>query len=172
MIQKKRTKRIALFGMLSAVALVLGYVESLVPAFFMVPGMKLGLTNIVVLLALYAMDEKAAVGINGVRIVLSALLFGSGASFLYSLSGFLLSTTLMILLKKTGKFSMTMVSMTGGISHNAGQILMAVVLMKTTAVGWYFVILWFSGMISGILIGLLGSMVYRKLPRKLWEEYS
>ena len=117
----KQTKRLALYGMLAALALVLSYIEAMVPAFFAVPGMKLGLTNLVVLVALYRMGAKQAVVINFVRIGLTAMLFGTVVSLWYSLAGGLLSGAVMIALKKTGKFQPVTVSVAGGVMHNVGQ---------------------------------------------------
>ena len=158
-----KTRKIALYGMLAALALILSWAESLVPPFFAVPGMKLGLTNIVVLTALYLMDTKSAVLINFVRIALVAALFGSGASFLYSLAGALLSAAVMILLKKTGRFGIAGVSAAGGVAHNVGQILVAMAVLETASIGWYLMILWLTGLVSGVLVGLLGGVVTGRL---------
>ena len=158
-----KTRKIALYGMLAALALILSWAESLVPPFFAVPGMKLGLTNIVVLTTLYLMDTKSAVLINFVRIALVAALFGSGVSFLYSLSGGLLSGAVMILLKKTGRFGIAGVSAAGGIAHNVGQILVAMAVLETASIGWYLMILWLTGLVSGVLVGLLGGVVTGRL---------
>ena len=158
-----KTKTLALYGLLTALALVLSYAESLVPPVFAVPGMKLGLTNVVVLAALYLMDAKSAVLINFVRIALVAALFGSGVSFLYSLAGGLLSAAVMILLKKSGRFGITGVSAAGGISHNVGQILVAMAVLETSSLSWYLMILWMTGLVSGLLIGLLGGVITGRL---------
>lgn len=158
-----KTRKIALYGMLAALALILSWAESLVPPFFAVPGMKLGLTNIVVLTALYLMDTKSAVLINFVRIALVAALFGSGASFLYSLAGALLSAAVMILLKKTSRFGIMGVSAAGGVAHNVGQILVAMAVLETASIGWYLMILWLTGLVSGVLVGLLGGVVTGRL---------
>jgi len=158
-----KTKTLALYGLLTALALVLSYAESLVPPFFAVPGMKLGLTNVVVLAALYLMDAKSAILINFVRIALVSALFGSGVSFLYSLAGGLLSAAVMILLKKSGRFGIAGVSAAGGISHNVGQILVAMAILETSSLGWYLMILWMTGLVSGLLIGLLGGVITGRL---------
>lgn len=160
----KQTKRLTIYGILIALALVLSYVESLVPAFFAVPGMKLGLTNVVVVIALYKMDVKSAVIINFVRIVLVAVMFSNGASFLYSLAGGILSMLVMIVLKLTGKVQMATVSSFGGIFHNVGQIIMAIILLGTTAIGYYLAILWFVGLITGLIIGVIAAEVVKRLP--------
>ena len=166
----KRTKKIALYGLLIALALILSYVESLVPAFFAVPGMKLGLTNVAVLTALYCIDEKSALAINLVRILLVSFLFGNGVSFLYSLAGGLLSGIVMILLKKTGLFRMVTVSVAGGIAHNIGQILVAMAILETTALAYYLLILWFTGLASGVLIGIIGGEVTKRISRAYHRE--
>lgn len=158
-----KTKRLALYGILTALALILSYIESQIPAFFAVPGMKLGLTNVLVLIALYCMDTKSAVLINFVRIFLVSILFGNMLSLAYSLAGGMLSALVMILLKKTGKFSMLTVSIAGGVSHNVGQILTAMVLLQTSALGWYLAVLWFTGLGSGALIGVIGRELCKRL---------
>jgi heptaprenyl diphosphate synthase len=133
--------KIARYSLLIAVALILSYVEAQIPAFFAVPGMKLGLTNLVVLVALYLMDEKSAILINLLRIVLVSVLFGNGMSLAYSVAGGLLSGLVMILLKRTGRFSIVAVSVAGGVAHNIGQILVAMVLLGTGSLAWYLLIL-------------------------------
>ena len=160
-----RTQYIALYGLMVALALVLSYVESMIPAFFAVPGMKLGLTNIVIVLALYKMGDWSAFTINLVRILLVALLFGNFMSLAYSLAGGLLSTLVMILLKKTEKFSVIPVSIVGGVTHNIGQILVAMVLLETKQLAWYLLVLWFTGMVTGALIGLIAGELTRRLEK-------
>ncbi|MCD8355776.1 MAG: Gx transporter family protein [Clostridia bacterium] len=160
-----KTKRLALYGMLAALALVLSYIEAMVPAFFAVPGMKLGLTNLVVLVALYRMDAKSAMIINFVRIALTSILFGTVVSLWYSLAGGLLSGIVMILLKRTGKFQPLTVSVAGGVMHNVGQILVAMVVMQTNAIAWYLLVLWISGIAAGAVIGILGSWMLSRLPQ-------
>ncbi len=162
-----KTKTLATLGLLVALALILSYVESLIPAFFAIPGMKLGLTNLVVLVALYLLGERSAVAINLVRILLVGLLFGNGVSIFYSISGGILSLLVMILLKKSNKFSIITVSICGGISHNIGQILAAMVILQTTALGWYLCILWFTGLAAGAIIGILGAIITQRLKLHL-----
>lgn len=161
----QRTRKIALYGLLVALALILSYVESLVPAFFAVPGMKLGLTNVVVLVALYCLGDGSALAINVVRILLVSFLFGNGVSFMYSLAGGVLSGLVMILLKKTGKFRMITVSVAGGIAHNIGQILVAMVILETTALAYYLLILWFTGLATGVIIGVISYEVTRRVKK-------
>ena len=156
-------RKIALFGMLTALALVLSYVESLIPAFFAIPGMKLGITNIVVLTAMYIINEKAALIINVVRIFAVALLFGSILSFIFSICGGILSFAVMLILKRTNRFSTVAVSAAGGVAHNIGQIAAAAVIFQSTSVLWYLAILWLTGAVSGLLIGLLGGVACKRL---------
>ena len=163
-------KTIARYGLLIALALILSYAEAQIPAFFAVPGMKLGLTNLVVLLALYLMGSGSAVTINMIRIVLVALLFGSGMSLAYSAAGGVLSGFVMILLKRTGKFSVVTVSIAGGVMHNAGQILVAMVLLGTSSLAWYLLILWFTGIASGAVIGILGGLLCGRLEKYAGQE--
>ena len=152
------------YGMMIAAALILSYLESQIPAFFAVPGMKLGLTNVVVLTALYMMDSKSAMAINVVRIVLISFLFGGFSAMIYSLAGGMLSTAVMILLKKTGCFSIVPVSIAGGVSHNIGQIIVAVIVLNTSGIAWTLAALWISGLVSGALIGLLAGQLVKRLP--------
>lgn len=159
-----KTKRLALYGILAALALVLSYIEAMIPTFFAVPGMKLGLTNLVVLVALYRMGTKPAMVINFARILLTSILFGTVVSLWYSLAGGLLSGIVMILLKNTGKFQPLTVSVAGGVMHNVGQILVAMVIMQTNAIAWYLLVLWISGIVVGAIIGVLGSWMLSRLP--------
>ena len=153
--------------MLTALALVLSYVESLIPAFFAIPGMKLGITNIVVLTAMYIINEKAALIINVVRIFAVALLFGSILSFIFSICGGILSFAVMLILKRTNRFSTVAVSAAGGVAHNIGQIAAAAVIFQSTSVLWYLAILWLTGAVSGLLIGLLGGVACKRLLKIL-----
>lgn len=159
----KRNKMVAQYGLMVALALILSYAEAQIPAFFAVPGMKLGLTNVVVLFALYRMGSRSALLVNFLRIFLVSVLFGNGMSLAYSLAGGLLSGLVMILLKKMGKFRIVTVSIVGGIAHNIGQILVAILVLETTALAWYLLVLWFTGLGSGFLIGLLGGELCRRL---------
>ncbi|MBR3298272.1 MAG: Gx transporter family protein [Clostridia bacterium] len=157
------TKQLAFYGLMIALALILSYLESLIPPFFAVPGMKLGLTNLVVLIMLYSKGARSAVFINFVRILLVSLLFGNGMSFAYSMAGGLLSALVMILLKRIGGFSIAAVSIAGGVAHNVGQIIAAILLLQTTSIAWYLLILWFTGTVSGAVIGILGGILCKKL---------
>jgi heptaprenyl diphosphate synthase len=158
------TGKITTYGMLVALALIMSYVEAQIPAFVAVPGMKLGLTNIVVVVALYLLGAKSAMFINVIRIILVSLLFGNTMSFAFSIAGGMLSTIIMIILKKTNKFSTVGVSAAGGITHNIGQILVAILLLHTGAIAWYLPILWISGIFSGIIIGIIAGIITSRIP--------
>ena len=160
----KHTKRITTYGLLIGLALVFSYIEFLIPISFAVPGIKLGLGNIVVVVALYKMDYKSAFIIDVVRIILVGLLFYNGASFMYSLAGGLLSFIIMALLKRSDKFALVTVSICGGIFHNVGQILMAMVLLSSASIGYYLVILWFTGLATGLVIGIVSAEITKRLP--------
>ena len=166
-----KNRKLAIYGLLTALALILSYVEAQFPAFFAGPGMKLGLTNIVVLLALYGMGATSALAVSFMRIVLVSVLFGNGVSFWYSMAGGLLSGAVMIALKRSGRFSLLAVSISGGVAHNVGQILAAMVLLQTAALGWYLLLLWFSGLVSGAVIGLIGGELCRRLE-PAWRQGS
>lgn len=156
-------KKVAFLGMFIALALVLGWLESLVMP--KIPGVKLGLANVVTLLVLYRFGWKEASCISLLRVGLSSVLFGNLSVFLYSLAGAFLSLLTMSLLKKTDKFSLISVSVAGGIMHNAGQLITAVFLIENPVILYYFPILAIAGVVSGVFIGLLGAFLYRHLPK-------
>ena len=160
----RKTSKLALYGVMTALAMILSFVESQIPAFVAVPGVKIGLTNIAVLVALYILGDKGALAINFVRIVSVALLFGNAMSLSFSLAGGMLATIVMILLKKLGRFSATGVSIAGGLCHNLGQIIMAMIILNTKAIFWYLPVLWLSGILSGFVIGIIGALVIRRIP--------
>lgn len=152
---------VAYYGVFVALAFVFSFVEVLVPVSLGIPGIKLGLANIVVLTALYAVGPRDAFFISCIRIVLVGFTFGNMASLLYSLAGGLLSWLVMCLLKKIKGFSMIGVSLAGGISHNIGQIAVAALMLKTVSVMYYLPVLLIAGLITGILIGILGGMLLK-----------
>ena len=158
-----KASKIAQYGLLTALALVLSYLESLIPPLW-VPGVKLGLPNLAVVFALYRLGWKDACVISLVRVVLVTLLFGNGAALAYSIAGAALSLSLMGLLKKTRKFSTVGVSVAGGVAHNAGQILVAMALLETSRLAWYLPVLWVSGTIAGVLIGIVSGVLVERVP--------
>lgn len=163
----KRTKaiKVAYYGMLVALAFIFSYIESLIPFRFPVPGVKLGLANIVVLVALYLFGARDAFIISCIRIILSGFTFGNPFSMLYSLSGGLLSWLVMCLCKRVKSFSTIGVSVLGGVAHNIGQIVMAGFVLWTTAVIGYLPMLLISGVITGVLTGLLGHIIVVTQPK-------
>ena len=158
-----KTKKLTVMAMTTAVAMILSFVESQIPAFVAVPGVKIGLANIAVVFALYRLGWKEAVAISLVRVVLVSMLFGSIASLFYSLAGAVLSLTGMGLLKKTGKFTEMMISVTGGILHNIGQIGMACLILETAALRYYLPFLLISGIIAGIVVGILSAVLVQRI---------
>lgn len=162
-------KKTAYLGLFLALALICSYVESLIPFSVGIPGVKLGLANIVVILMLYETQARFALLISILRIVLAGLLFGNLFSILYSLAGGLLSFFCMALLKQTGKFRIISVSAVGGITHNLGQILLAAVIVENKNLLYYFPLLLLAGIATGILIGITAQEILLRLPKgKLW----
>ncbi|MCI8563468.1 MAG: Gx transporter family protein [Lachnospiraceae bacterium] len=157
------TKKTAQVGMLVAAAFVLGYVESLLPISFGIPGIKLGLSNIVVLLCLYEGTAKEAFGIALVRIVLTGLTFGNFSTMAYSLAGGIFSFLVMFLLKKSNVFSVYGVSIAGGVSHNIGQIAVAVLVLQTGLLIYYLPFLLVAGCVAGACIGFVGGILVKRL---------
>ncbi|MBR3395085.1 MAG: Gx transporter family protein [Firmicutes bacterium] len=155
--------RAAACGVLTALALIFSYIEFLVPLPIAIPGIKLGLANLDVLVGLYLLGEKYAFFINCTRIALAALLFGSLFSALYALAGGIISFAAMALLKRTGIFSVCGVSMAGGVFHNLAQLTVAALLVETVQVYYYFPVLLLSGMATGIGIGVLATLILRSL---------
>lgn len=158
-----RTK-VAFAGLFAALALIFSYIEILIPFNPSIPGIKLGIANLVILIVLYYMDGKYAFVINLVRVVVAGLLFTGVFGMFYSLAGAVLSLCVMILLKKTNLFSIIGVSMAGGVAHNFGQLVIAAVLIGSEKVMAYFPVLIFSGLISGIIIGFLAHILLKRLP--------
>lgn len=162
-----KTRKLAVMALTTALAMVLSFVESQIPAFVAVPGVKMGLANIAVVFALYKLGWKEAVGISLVRVLLVSMLFGSIASLFYSLAGAALSLLGMGLLKKTGQFTEIVVSVAGGILHNVGQIAMASLILETDALRYYLPFLLVSGILAGIVIGVLAAILVRRVRLRL-----
>ena len=160
--------KIALYAVLVALAMVFSWIEAQIP--YPIPGAKIGLSNLVVLVALYHMGAKDALFINLIRILFVALTFGNMFAFFYSLAGGFLSCLIMIGMKKTGKFHVVAVSIAGGIAHNIGQIAVAVYVLETRAMIAYLPVLWIAGLTAGIITGLLGAVLIRRLPKKMFQK--
>ncbi len=161
----KASRKIAICGVLIALSMALSFAESLVPVFFAVPGMKLGLSNLVVMVAIYTVGLRYAFGINMIRILLAAATFGNAFALMYSAAGGVLSFVVMALLFKTGKFSPVGVSAAGGVFHNVGQVIVAFFVLESGYVMYYLPFLVVSGTVSGILIGILGGVMVRRLSK-------
>lgn len=154
--------------MCTAVALGLAYIEALLPPVFAaVPGIKMGLPNIILIFLLYRKGVVPAATVSLLRMVLVTLLFGNWMAFLYSLAGGALSMAVMALLKRLNFLSVTGVSVAGGVTHNVGQILMAMLLLNTAELGYYLIVLAVTGTIAGILIGLCGALLMRRIPQQM-----
>ena len=154
-------------GLLTALALILSYVESLIPAFVAVPGVKMGLANIVVVFALYTLGPGEAAIVSIIRVLLSSLLFGSILSLSYSAAGAVISLLSMIIMMKTKIFGVTSVSVTGGVFHNLGQILVACLVLETDVLLYYLPVLILSGTITGAVIGIASSIVIKRLQKSI-----
>ena len=155
--------KVAVFGVFTSLALILSYVELLIPINFGIPGMKLGLANLLVVILLYKCGPRDALLLSVIRILLSGLIFGNIFSIFYSLGGGLLSLAVMIFLKKTGQFTVAGVSLGGGASHNVGQLLIAMFVVQTYQVGYYLPVLLIAGVITGAVIGILSAEVLKRI---------
>ena len=147
--------KVAVFGVFTSLALILSYVELLIPINFGIPGMKLGLANLLVVILLYKGCPRDALLLSVIRILLSFSIF-------YSLGGGLLSLAVMVFLKKTGQFTVAGISIGGGASHNVGQLLVAMFVVQTYQVGYYLPVLLIAGVITGAVIGILSAEVLKR----------
>ena len=155
--------RAAYFGVFMALALIFSYVETLIPIQFGTPGIKLGLANLVIVIVLYKSGWKEALLLSVTRIILAGFIFGSMFSILYSLAGGVLSLCIMALLAKKGSFSVAGVSMAGGVSHNIGQLIVAMIVVETYQVGYYLPVLLVAGLITGAVIGAVAGEVLKRI---------
>ena len=160
-----KTKKLTTLSMLTAIALTIFMVEAQIPPLTPIPGIKMGLSNIATVFALYTLGWPYAICVSAVRVVLSALLFGNVVGLIYSLSGAALALLGMILLQRLNSFSSIGVSVAGGVLHNAGQIIAACIVMKTVGISVYFIPLVISGTISGVLIGVVSGMLVERIKK-------
>lgn len=151
--------KVAYGGVLTALALIFSYVESLIPITIGIPGVKLGLANLLIVFALYKLDTKMALTISVIRILLSGFMFGNAFSIVYSLAGGLVSFLAMICFKRTKAFSAVGVSISGGVFHNIGQMIVAIMVVESYYVGYYLPVLIIAGAITGLLIGIVTEAV-------------
>ena len=150
--------RVAYFGVFTALALIFSYVETLIPINFGIPGVKLGLANLVIVIALYKMKLTEVYLLSVVRVLLSGFIFGNYFSIIYSLAGGLLSLTVMALLKKSKG-----ISVAGGVFHNVGQLIVAMLVVETFSVSYYFPVLLVAGLITGLVIGIVSAEMLKRI---------
>ena len=155
--------RVDYFGVFTALALIFSYVESLIPFQIGIPGVKLGLANLIIVIALYKMSLREAYLLSVTRVVLAGFIFGSMFSILYSLAGALLGLTVMALLKRNGGFSVLGVSIGGGVMHNVGQLAVAMFVVQTFSVSYYVPVLLVAGLLTGLVIGIAADAMLRRM---------
>lgn len=161
----KKIKKLTFLSLCSAAAILLSYVEVLIPPIFTsIPGIKMGLPNIAIIFVLYRFNFRDAAMVSLLRLITVTLLFGNSMTFIYSFAGALLSLIIMWLTKKINVLSAIGVSVAGGVSHNLGQILVAMLILDTVEIGYYMIILAITGTIAGIFIGLCGNFIIKRLP--------
>ncbi len=159
----KKTQKLTSLALTVAVAMLLSFIESRIPALVAIPGVKLGLANIAVMFALYRFGAKEAAFVSLTRVVLISLLFGNFVSLLYGLSGGALSLCLMIILKMFTPLSPLGVSVSGGVAHNIGQICVACLILDTASIAYYLPVLILTGTLSGIVIGICAAVLIKRL---------
>ena len=167
-----KAKRTAFYGMFLALALAAGYIERMIPLNPGIPGVKLGLANIVTMVLLYTVGISGAVMITLIRILLSGILFGTGFGMVYSAAGAAMSMLVMTLLKKTGKFGTAGVSLAGGVFHNVGQIIVAMAVLETRSLIFYLPVLIASGLGAGVLIGILSGILIKRLYPVIMDNFE
>ncbi|MBR5246459.1 MAG: Gx transporter family protein [Clostridia bacterium] len=160
---KNKTKKISFLGIATSVALILAYIEAILPPIWTaVPGIKVGLPNLIIILILYRFGFKEAVIVSGIRLIIVTILFGNAMTLAYSVAGAVLSLLVMGILKKTDKFSTVGVSIVGAVCHNLGQIIVAIFLFDTVQIGYYMIVLAITGTIAGVFIGVGSSLLLRR----------
>lgn len=160
---RDKTKRLAVSAVLASLGLIFSYIEAIIPFSVGIPGVKLGIANLVVIIALYVLGTSYAFSINIIRILVAGLLFNGAFGALYSLAGASISFLVMLMLKKTKLFSVVGVSMAGGVAHNVGQLLVAAAIISNIKIFLYFPVLLFSGMVTGVIIGVISYHILKKL---------
>ena len=154
-----------MLGLTIALAMIMSYIEALVPLSFAVPGIKMGLANIVIIFVLYKIGTKEAILVSLIRVIIVSLLFSNVMAMAYSIAGAVLSLSVMWVLKKTDKFSFVGVSIAGGIMHNVGQIIMAVILLGTEQIALYLPVLIITGTATGVVIGIVSGLVINRFRK-------
>ena len=158
-----RTKKITAMGLLVALAMVLSWVEQLIPLSVQVPGVKMGLANLAVIFTLYRISVPAAWTVSLLRVALVSITFGNAYSLWYSLAGAALSLLVMTLLRKGKKFSLLGVSVAGAVSHNLGQIAVAALVLGGASMAYYLPVLLVSGTVAGICIGAVAAILVQRI---------
>ena len=165
-------KKIAVLSVMLAAAVILGYVESLIPFNFGVPGIKLGLANIVSLMIIYMYKTREAYMVGILRVLIIGFLFGNLSMIIYSLSGLILSITMMFLFVKSHKFSIIGISVIGAIGHNVGQLLVAYLVVRTSAIIYYLPFLLVAAVVTGVCTGIIATGILRVLKYKFEREMN
>ncbi len=164
--RRERIRRLCFLGLATGVALVLSYLEAILPPLYAaVPGVKMGLANVAILFVLYRFGVGEAAAVSFVRLFAVALLFGNAMTLMYSAAGAVLSLAVMWVLKKIDLFSVVGVSVAGGVFHNLGQIAVAMAVLRTAEIGYYMIVLAVTGILAGVFVGLLGGILLKKLKK-------
>ena len=164
---RNNTKKLTYLALTISFALILSFIESRIPTFVAIPGIKVGLANIAVIFTLYKFGIKESIEVSVLRVCLVSMLFGTPVSLIYSISGAVLSLTVMILLKKLTPLNEVTISVSGGVCHNIGQIIAASIVLGTNVVGYYLPFLLLSGTIAGIVVGVASALLIKKINLKL-----
>lgn len=160
---RNKTQNLTRLSLAVTFALILSFIESRIPAFVSVPGVKVGLANIAIIFMLYKFGVKAAITVSLIRVLLVSMLFGNFPSLFYSISGAVLSFMVMLTLKSLTPLKEVGVSISGGISHNVGQIIAASILLETNVVVYYLPFLMVSGTIAGIVVGIVAALLIKRI---------
>ena len=163
-----RARRVAISALFASLALIFSYIEAILPVAPGIPGIKLGIANLVVIIAMYRLDLRYALVINLIRIFLAGFMFNGLYGAIYSLCGCLVSYAVMCIMYKSGLFSVIGVSMGGGVAHNIGQLCIAAFLVSSYQIFYYLPVLIISGTLSGILIGWLSWILLEHIPKRLF----
>ena len=158
-----KTKKITTLAITISFAMILSYIESRIPTFVAIPGVKIGLANIAVIFALYKFGIKEAATVSVLRIFLVSMLFGTPVSMLYSLAGGILSLLFMSVLKIFTPLKEVTISICGGVLHNIGQIGMASIILGTNVVIYYLPFLMISGIIAGVAVGIAAGILIKRV---------
>ncbi|MDO4377770.1 MAG: Gx transporter family protein [Erysipelotrichia bacterium] len=160
-----KNKNFATLSLLIALAMILSFVESQIPSFFPIPGIKMGLANIAVVFALYKLSIKDAIIVSVTRVIIVSFLFGTSVTLIYSISGAVLSMIVMALMQKSERFSLVSVSIAGGVTHNIAQVIVACILLKSAVIRYYLPFLIISGMLTGVVIGLISAKLIERIKK-------